>query len=132
MPMCRAFSCVVGRGCLLWLLHSLCKTLIVFALIYFVFQAQTCLLFQGSLDFLLLHSNLLQWKGHLFLVLVLEGLYVFIELYVEITPNYLLLSNKLFLNLATENNKYLLYHSFYKSRILPWHGLAVCFWFKKF
>ena len=37
-----------------------------------IFQSQTCLLFQVSLDFLLLHSNRLWWKRHLFLVL--EGL----------------------------------------------------------
>ena len=40
----------------------------------FVFQGQTCLLVQVSLDFLLLHSNPLWWKGHLLWVLVLEGL----------------------------------------------------------
>ena len=28
MSMCRVFSCVVGRGCLLWPVHSLGKTLI--------------------------------------------------------------------------------------------------------
>ena len=42
------------------------KTLLAFVLIHFVFQDQTCLLFQVSLEFLLLHSNLLWWKGHLF------------------------------------------------------------------
>ena len=40
----------------------------------FCIEGQTCLLVQVSLDFLLLHSNPLWWKGHLFLVLVLEGL----------------------------------------------------------
>ena len=30
--MCRVFSCVVGRGCLLWPVHSLGKTLLPFAL----------------------------------------------------------------------------------------------------
>ena len=35
---------------------------------------QTCLLLQVSLDFLLLHSNPLWWKGCLCLVLVLESL----------------------------------------------------------
>ena len=29
---CRVFSCVVGRGCLLWLVHSLEKTLLSFSL----------------------------------------------------------------------------------------------------
>ena len=74
MLMCRVFSCVVGRGCLLWLVHSLGKTLLAFSLIHFVFHGQTSLLLQVSLDFLLLHSNPLWWKGHLFLLLVLEGL----------------------------------------------------------
>ena len=31
MSMCRVISCVVGRGCLLWPVHSLGKTLIPFA-----------------------------------------------------------------------------------------------------
>ena len=30
MSMCRVFSCVVGRGCLLWPVHFLGKTLLVF------------------------------------------------------------------------------------------------------
>ena len=46
---------------------SLCPAL-------FVLQGQICLLLQVFLDFLLLHSSPLWWKGHLFLVLVLEGL----------------------------------------------------------
>ena len=44
MPMCRVFSCVVGRGCLLWPVHFLGKTLLVFALLHSVFQGQICLL----------------------------------------------------------------------------------------
>ena len=67
MSMCRVISCVVGRGCLLWPACSLDKTLLAFALLHFVIQGQTCLLF------LPLHSNLLWWKWLLFLVLVLEG-----------------------------------------------------------
>ena len=67
-------SSVVGTGCLLWPVHSLGKTLLAFALLCFVLQGQICLLLQGSLDFLLLHSSPLWWKGHLYLVLVLEGL----------------------------------------------------------
>ena len=74
MSMCRVFSCVVGRGCLLWPLCSLDKTLLPFALLYFAPQGQICLLLQVSLDFLLLHSCSLWWKGHLLGVLVLEGL----------------------------------------------------------
>ena len=72
--MCRVFSCVVGRGCLLWPVCSLDKTLLAFALLHFVLQGQICLLLQVSLDFLLLHSSPLWWKGHLFWVLVLVGL----------------------------------------------------------
>ena len=70
--MCRVFSCVVERGCLLWAVHSLGKTLLPFALLHSVFQGQIYLLFQVFLYFLLLHSSLLSWKGHLFWVLVLE------------------------------------------------------------
>ena len=36
MSMCRVFSCVVGRVCLLWPVHSLGKTLLAFALLHFV------------------------------------------------------------------------------------------------
>ena len=64
--MCRIISCVVGRGCLLWPMHSLGKTLLAFTLLHFVLQSQTSLLLQVSLDFLLLHSSPLWWKGHLF------------------------------------------------------------------
>ena len=74
MSMCRVFSWVVGRGCFLWPVHSLGKTLLAFALLHSLLQGQICLLLQVSLDFLLLHSSTLQWKGHLFWVLVLEGL----------------------------------------------------------
>ena len=74
MSMCRVSSCVIGRGCLLWPVHSLDKTLVAFALLCFVLQSQIYLLLQVSLDFLLLHSSPLWWKGLPFLVLVLEGL----------------------------------------------------------
>ena len=70
MSMCSVVSFVVGRGCLLWPEHSLGKTLLAFVLLHFLFQRQTCLLLQVSLDFLLLHSSPLWWKRHLFLVLV--------------------------------------------------------------
>ena len=75
MYMCRVV-CVVERGCLLWPVHSLGKTLLTFALLRFVLQGQTCLLLQVSLDFLLLYSSPLWWQGHLFclFLLVLEGL----------------------------------------------------------
>ena len=62
---CRVFSCVVGRGCFLWPVCSLGKTLLAFALLHSVFQGQICLLLQGALDFLLLHSSPLWWEGNL-------------------------------------------------------------------
>ena len=46
MSMCRVFSCVVGRGCLLWPVCSLGKTLLALVLLHFVFQGQICLLLQ--------------------------------------------------------------------------------------
>ena len=74
MSMCSVFSCVVGRGCLLWPVHFLGKILLVFVLLHSAFQGQICLLLQVFLDFLLLHSSPLEWKGHLFGVLVLKSL----------------------------------------------------------
>ena len=74
MSMCRVFSCVVGRGCLLWPVCSLGKTLFAYALLHSVLQGQSCLLLQMFLDFLLLHSSPLYWKGHLFCVTALKGL----------------------------------------------------------
>ena len=83
MSMCRVFSCVIGRGCLLWPVRSLGKILLAFDLLRFVSQGQICLLHLLSLDVLLLHSSPLEWKGHLFWVFVLEsliGLYRTIQL----------------------------------------------------
>ena len=74
MSMCGVFSCVVGRGCLLWPVRFLGKTLLAFALLHCVVQGQVCLFFQVFLAFLLLHSSPLYWKGHLFWVWVLKGL----------------------------------------------------------
>ena len=62
ISMCRVISCIVGRMCLLWPVHSLGKTLLAFALLHFVFQSQTFLSFQISLDFLFLHYSSLWWK----------------------------------------------------------------------
>ena len=74
LVMCRVFSCFVGRGYFLWPVYSLGITLLAFALLHSVLQGQICPLLEISLGFLLLHSSPLWWKGHLFLVLVLEGL----------------------------------------------------------
>ena len=57
----RIESCVVGRGCLLWPVCSLGKSLLAFALIHSIFQGWICLLIQVFLDFLLLHSQRRQW-----------------------------------------------------------------------
>ena len=43
MSVCRVFSCVVGRGCLLWPVTSLGKTLLAFALLHSVLQGKICL-----------------------------------------------------------------------------------------
>ena len=72
--MCRVFSCVFGRGCLLWPVRSLGKTLLAFALLHSVFQGQICLWPKAFLDFLLWHSSPLWWKGRLFWVLGFKGL----------------------------------------------------------
>ena len=45
---------------------SLGKTLLAFVLLHFALQGRTCLLFWVSLDFLLLYSNPLWWKGIIF------------------------------------------------------------------
>jgi len=68
------FSCVVGRGCLLWPVCSLGKTLLAFDLLRFVLQGQICSLLLVSLDFLFLHSRAFNEKDISFGVLVLEGL----------------------------------------------------------
>ena len=45
MSMCRVFSCVFGRGWLLWPVRSLGKTLLAFALLHSVFhEIKRCLL----------------------------------------------------------------------------------------
>ena len=76
MSMCRVSYCAVGRGCLLWLVSSLGKTLLTFALLHFVLCGQIFLLLQVSLDFPPFQSSPLKWKEHLFWMLVLEGLVV--------------------------------------------------------
>ena len=48
---------LVGRGCLLWPVLSLGRTLLAFALLQSILQGQICLLLRVFLDFLLLHSS---------------------------------------------------------------------------
>ena len=55
-------------------MHFLGKTLLVFALLHSVVQGQICLLFQVSLDFLVLHFSPHDEKDIFLGVLVLEGL----------------------------------------------------------
>ena len=74
MSMCRAFSCVVGIGCLLWPVHSLGKALLAFALLHSVFQGQICLLLQVFLAFYFCIPVPYNEKDIFFWVLVLEGL----------------------------------------------------------
>ena len=57
ISICRVFSCVVGRGCLLWPVRYLGKTLLAFALLHSVFQGQIFLLLQ-----VFPHSSTLAWK----------------------------------------------------------------------
>ena len=65
LSMCRNISWVVAKGYLLSPVVSLDKILLAFALLPFVLQAYTCLLFQVSLDFWHLPSNSLWRSGHL-------------------------------------------------------------------
>ena len=52
LSVCKVISCVVGRVCMLWPVCYLGKTLLVFVLLHFVLQGQTCLLPLVFLDFL--------------------------------------------------------------------------------
>ena len=64
MSMCRVFSCVVGRGCLLWPVHSFGRTLLAFALLHFVLQGQICLLLQVSwLPTFAFQSPVMKWQN---------------------------------------------------------------------
>ena len=74
MSMCRVFSCVVGRGCLLWPMRSLGKTLLAFALLHSVLQGQICLLLQVLLDSYSCIPVPYDEKDIFFGVLVLKGL----------------------------------------------------------
>jgi len=76
ISMCRVFSCVVGRGCLLWEVCFLGKTLLAFALLHSVLQGQICLLLQVFLDFLLLHSSPLYWCLAILMQLLKKNQYI--------------------------------------------------------
>lgn len=58
---CVVFSCTAGKGPLLWPVCFLTKLLLPFALLHFIFQGQTSLLFHVSLDFLL------GWKEYIYI-----------------------------------------------------------------
>ena len=73
MSMVRVFSCVVERGCLLWPVRSLGKTLLAFALLHSVLQGQICVTPGVSwLPTFAFQSHII--KGHLFCLLVIKGL----------------------------------------------------------
>ena len=74
MSMCRVFSCVFGRGCLLWPICSLSRTLLAFSLLHSVLPGQIFLLFQVFLDFWLFIPVPWNEKDIFFWVLALEGL----------------------------------------------------------
>ena len=77
MSMCRVVSCIVGRVYLLWPVCSIGKTLLAFALLHFVLQGQTCLLFQVSFwlpTFAFQYPMMKRTSFFFFLVLVPEGL----------------------------------------------------------
>ena len=74
MSMCRVFSCVVGRGCLLWPVRSLGKTLLDFALLHSVLQGQFSCYSRCFLTSYFCIPVPYNEKDIFFWVLVLEGL----------------------------------------------------------
>ena len=74
MSTCRVFSCVVGRGCLLWPMNSLGKSLLAFALLHSVPKVQNLPVTPGIswLPTFAFQSPVME--GHLVWVLVLEDL----------------------------------------------------------
>ena len=74
MSMYRVFSCVVGRGCLLWTVRSLGRTLLAFALLHSVFQAKFACYSRCFLTSYFCIPVPYNEKGHLFWLLVLKGL----------------------------------------------------------
>jgi len=75
MSMCRVFSCVVGRGCLLWPLCSLGKTLLDFPCFILYSKAKLACYFRYLLTFYFCIPVPYDEKDFFFLlVLALEGL----------------------------------------------------------
>ena len=73
MSMCRVFSCVIGRECLLWPVHSLGKTLLAFALLRCVLQGKFSCYPRCFLTSTFAFQSPVM-KRMSFLVLVLKGL----------------------------------------------------------
>ena len=73
-PCVECFLVLLEEVVCCWPVCSLGKPLLAFGLLHSVLQGQISLLLQVFLDFPLLHSSPLQWKGHPFCMLVLEGL----------------------------------------------------------
>ena len=61
MSTCSIISCVVGRGCLLWPVHSLDKTLLAFALLNFVLLMPIFPVTPG-VSLFLKKINLVNWR----------------------------------------------------------------------
>ena len=74
MPMCRVFSCVVGRECLLWPVHSLGKTLLAFACFILYSKAKFACYSRYFLTSCFCIPVPYNEKDIFFLVFVLEGL----------------------------------------------------------
>ena len=73
-PCVEAFHVFLEEGICYDQCILLAELLLAFARLHSVLQGQICLLLQVFLDFLPLHTSPLKWKGHLFWVLILEGL----------------------------------------------------------
>ena len=74
MSTCRVISCVVGRGCLLWPVCSLGKTVSLCLASFCTLRPNLPVASGVSWFPTFLHSTPLWWKGYLFWILVLEGL----------------------------------------------------------
>ena len=67
MSMCRVVSCVTGRGCLLWPVHSVGKTVSLWPASFCnQFVRPNLPVIPGVSWLLLLYSSPPWWKGHLF------------------------------------------------------------------